>query len=204
MHGNVGWALAHQTKSPPSTNLAKTPVFAPKSIMSNYRRLRVPGGTYFFTLCLQDRSQRTLTTYADELRQAWKDVGRRRPFETIAAVILPDHLHTVITLPEGDFDYSSRLSHLKSAFTRRLPDHAKSVGRKRERGVWQRRFWEHHIRDEHDLDVHVNYIHWNPVKHGYVSEVDDWPHSTWRNWRNTNGNELEVPPPDWNPVHIGD
>ena len=89
-------------------------------------------------------------------------------------------MHMVVTLPEVDTDYPARLRLLKTGFTRRLPEALKSRGRKGERNVWQRRYWEHVIRDEADLEAHVNYVHYNPVKHGYVSEIDDWPYSSWR------------------------
>ena len=148
--------------------------------MSSYRRLFVPGGTYFFTVNLQDRRSDLLVRHIDLLRASWAEVVRRRPFETLAVSILPDHMHMVVTLPEVDTDYPARLRLLKTGFTRRLPEALKSRGRKGERNVWQRRYWEHVIRDEADLEAHVNYVHYNPVKHGYVSEIDDWPYSSWR------------------------
>ena len=151
--------------------------------MPNYRRLFVPGGTYAFTVCLADRRADTLVRYIDNFRDAWRDMKTRRPVETIAACILPDHFHVIWTLPEDDFDYPARFNHLKGGFTRRLPDELKSDGRKRERGIWQRRYWEHLIRDERDLAAHMDYVHWNPVKHGYVSDPADWPHSTWHRYK---------------------
>ena len=147
--------------------------------MSDYRRLFVPGGTYFFTLNLRDRRSGLLVRHVDLLRESWREVSETRPFNTLAAVVLPDHMHMVISLPEGDADYPVRLRLLKSGFTRRLPDDAKFNGRKGERNVWQRRYWEHAIRDEADLETHINYVHYNPVKHGHVAEMDDWPYSTW-------------------------
>lgn len=147
--------------------------------MPNYRRLYNPGGTYFFTLTLADRKSGLLTTHIEKLRQSWKQVETRYPFETIAAVILPDHLHTLWALPPGDHDYVRRISMLKAGFTRALPNALKSTGRKGERGIWQSRYWEHLIRDETDFDNHVGYIHGNPVKHGNVAHPDDWPYSTW-------------------------
>lgn len=151
--------------------------------MSNYRRLFVPGGTYAFTVCLADRKTDLLVRHIEHFRTAWREMIERRPVVTIAVCVLPDHFHTVWSLPEEDFDFPSRLNHLKSAFTRRLPDELKSNGRKRERGVWQRRYWEHHIRDENDLAAHMDYIHWNPVKHGYVTDPADWPHSSWHRYK---------------------
>ena len=147
--------------------------------MSDYRRLFVPGGTYFFTLNLRDRRSDLLVRHVGLLRESWREVSKARPFDTLAATVLPDHMHMVVSLPEGDADYPARLRLLKSGFTRRLPDSVKSEGRKGERNVWQRRYWEHAIRDEADLEAHVNYVHFNPVKHGHVAEMDDWPYSTW-------------------------
>ena len=95
--------------------------------MPNYRRLFVPGGTYAFTVCLADRRADTLVRYIDNFRDAWRDMKTRRPVETIAACILPDHFHVIWTLPEGDFDYPARFNHLKGGFTRRLPDELKSA-----------------------------------------------------------------------------
>ncbi|MEO0982087.1 MAG: transposase [Pseudomonadota bacterium] len=146
--------------------------------MPNYRRRYVPGGTYFFTITLKDRASDLLVREIDALRAAWRDARRARPFDTVAAVVLPDHLHVLIALPEDDDDFAARISHLKSSFTRCLPDDAKSTGRKGARGVWQSRFWEHAIRHHRDLAAHVDYIHWNPVKHGYVDDPEAWPHST--------------------------
>ncbi len=147
--------------------------------MSNYRRLFVPGGTFFFTVNLADRRSDLLVRHVALLRESWRDVVRQQPFETLAAVVLPDHMHLVIALPEGDANYPARLRLLKSGFTRRLSAAAKAEGRKGERNVWQRRYWEHAIRDEADLEAHVNYVHFNPVKHGHAAEMDDWPYSTW-------------------------
>ena len=151
--------------------------------MSNYRRLYIPGGTYAFTVCLQDRKSRLLIQHIDIFRAAWREMSERRPVETIAICVLPNHFHTIWVLPHEDFDFPSRLKHLKAGFTRRLPECLKSSSRKGERGIWQRRYWEHLIRDENDLGAHMDYIHWNPVKHGYVSDPSDWPHSSWHRYK---------------------
>jgi putative transposase len=150
--------------------------------MPDYRRLYVPGGTYFFTVALQDRRSRLLTEEIDRLRAAYRKVARQRPFETVAICILPDHLHSVWTLPEDDADFPTRWRLIKTAFTKSLPPSRDPAAGRRtgERGIWQRRFWEHFVRDETDLEACVNYVHWNPVKHGLVANVEDWPHSTWR------------------------
>lgn len=152
--------------------------------MPNYRRLYIPGGSFFFTLTLAERKLDLLVRHIELLRASWRDVVKTWPFETVAAVILPDHLHIVLTLPQGDNDYPTRLRLLKHHFTKSLPEAIKSTGRKGERGIWQRRYWEHAIRDEADLEAHVNHIHYNPVKHGLVASMDDWPYSTWHRYKN--------------------
>ena len=168
--------------------------------MPNYRRLHVPGGTYFLTLALHDRRQTLLTDHIDHLRAAWAHTAKRHPFETIAAVILPDHLHMVARLPNGDDTYANRIRQIKSGFTRRLPDTLKGTGRKGERRIWQSRYWEHLIRDDTDFDNHIAYIHMNPVKHGLVTHPDHWPHSTWHKWKETDGKSLSAPSSDWSPT----
>jgi putative transposase len=149
--------------------------------MSRYRRYFVEGGIYFFTVTLADRSSDLLVRYIDRLRYAY-DVARRRfPFDTNAICILPDHLHAIWTLPEGDSDFPRRWSLIKSGFSRALPpadDRSASKAARREKGIWQRRYWEHAIRDDADFARHVDYIYYNPVRHGLVSRVSDWPHSS--------------------------
>jgi len=146
-----------------------------------YRRAWVPGGTYFFTVALADRSQALLTEHIDVLRQSMRNVHVRHPFHILAMVVMPDHLHSVWQLPEGDSAYSTRWALIKSAFSQGLmPTESISLSRhlKRERGVWQRRYWEHRIRDIADLNRHIDYIHFNPVKHGHVERPIDWPYSS--------------------------
>ncbi len=149
--------------------------------MPNYRRAKVPGATYFFTVVLAERSRRTLVEHIGLLRQAIRSTRRERPFRIDAMVVLPDHLRAVWTLPEGDADFPARWRLIKARFSRGLPaDDWISVSReiKRERGIWQRRYWEHRIRDDGDYRRHVKYCHFNPVKHGLVARVRDWPHSS--------------------------
>ena len=174
--------------------------------MPNYRRLYVPGGTYFFTVNLLDRSRDVLTRHIEELRAAYGAIAKELPFETVAIVILPDHLHCIWTLPDGDPDFSTRWKRIKREFSVRLPRTADANVTRRtgERGVWQRRFWEHMIRDDADLARHVDYIHFNPVKHRHVKDADDWPYSTWRHWKREYGRPINIPPDDWNPVHLGE
>ncbi|MBW7014678.1 transposase [Pseudomonas sp. N040] len=146
-----------------------------------YRRVWVPGGTYFFTATLADRSQSLLTEHIDTLRQVLRAVRTTHPFEIKAMVVLPDHLHCIWQLPAGDQDYPTRWALLKSTFSRQISSSESiSLSRhlKRERGIWQRRYWEHCIRDEDDLQRHTDYIHYNPVKHGYALRPGDWPYSS--------------------------
>ena len=153
--------------------------------MTNYRRNFVPGGSFFFTVALADRSSRLLVDEWEGLRLALRAVKEEKPFELVAMVVLPDHLHTIWTLPPDDLDYSTRWKKIKAGFSRCFPKaERRSSSRiaKGERGIWQRRFWEHTIRDDLDWRRHMDYIHYNPVKHGYVAEVANWPLSTFRRY----------------------
>ncbi|HAU1297082.1 TPA: transposase [Legionella pneumophila] len=146
-----------------------------------YRRALLPGSTYFFTVNLANRTNGILIKEIDLLLYAIRTTKAQYPFKIIAYVILPDHLHLIMILPEHDSNYSLRWSMIKSLFSRQIPClELISTARKskRERGIWQRRFWEHLIRDELDLEHHVNYIHFNPVKHGYVQKASDWKYSS--------------------------
>jgi len=143
------------------------------------------GGIYFFTVTLADRSSGLLVRQVDRLRQIYISVQTRHPFETIAICILPDHLHAVWSLPRGDCNYPLRWSMIKAGFSRGFKGAAprtKSKIERRERGLWQRRYWEHTIRDDADLERHIDYVHFNPVKHGHVSQVRDWPYSTFHRY----------------------
>jgi putative transposase len=149
--------------------------------MPNYRRLRVPGGTYFFTVNLADRSSCLLVERIDALRASVWEVMRVRPFTGVAWVVLPDHMHALWTLPAGDADFATRWMRIKQAFCDRVPRGERIAAarlNRGERGIWQRRYWEHLIRDERDLRHHIDYIHFNPVKHGLTARVADWPHSS--------------------------
>jgi putative transposase len=164
--------------------------------MSNYRRLRVPGGCYFFTVNVWERRDATLLTrHIAPLRAAVRRVRAERPFTIDAWVVLPDHLHAVWTLPAGDDDFSTRWRLIKTFFTRGLPRGeriSRSRRAARERGIWQRRFWEHAIRDDADYAAHVDYVHFNPVKHGLAATPAAWPYSTFRTCV-----ERGHYPPDW-------
>jgi putative transposase len=146
-----------------------------------YRRSDTKGGTYFFTVNLADRKKTLLTDEIDKFRSSLYKVKENHPFQLNAMVVLPDHLHALLTLPVNDKDYSTRWALIKAGFSRQLPktDRVnKSRKSKGERGIWQRRFWEHLIRDEYDYETHFNYIHYNPVKHRYAARAVDWPYST--------------------------
>ena len=163
--------------------------------MSRYRRAKIEGGTFFFTLTLMNRSSDVLVREIERLREAYRLTQKRNPFGTIAICILPDHLHALWTLLEGDTDFASRWGYFKAYFSRALPaSKSRTISKiaKREKGIWQRRYWEHFIRDEADLQRHIDYIHYNPVKHGLVSRVSDWPHSSFHRYV-----EQGVLPMDW-------
>jgi len=168
--------------------------------MPNYRRAFVERGTYFFTVVTYGRLP-ILTTEPsrDILHQAWIEVKERFPFETLAVCLLPDHLHCIWSLPEGDMDYPVRWKEIKRRFTIR---YLKEVGpgeernqsrqKKREAAIWQRRYWEHTLDKQEDLEEHLDYIHYNPIKHGFVMRAGDWPYSSFS--RYVKGGIYE---PDW-------
>jgi putative transposase len=148
-----------------------------------YRRNFVPGGTFFFTATLADRRSDALARNIDLLRQACRVTRQERPFSIDAVVVLPDHLHVVVTLPTNDADYPERWKRCKSLFSRLVAKGGSgSKNRRGEYGLWQRRYWEHTIRDDRDFERHVNYVHYNPVKHGLVTRVTDWPFSSFHRY----------------------
>ena len=149
--------------------------------MVRYRRNFVSGGTHFFTVTLADRRCALLTDRIDALGNALRQCRARHPFETIAIVVLPEHLHCVWSLPDGDADYPIRWSLIKRVFSRKQFHEGPTDARAGKR-VWQPRFWEHTIRDETDLQRHVDYIHFNPVKHGCATRPVDWPHSSFHRY----------------------
>jgi putative transposase len=151
--------------------------------MPNYRRNRVDGGTYFFTLALADRRSDLLVREVGALRAAVSRTRTLYPFSIDAWVVLPEHLHAVWTLPDGDADYSTRWTLIKRGFSARCAKgESRSASRiaKGERGIWQRRFWEHTVRDDADFERHIDYVHFNPVKHGLAGNAMDWPFSSFR------------------------
>jgi len=158
--------------------------------MSNYRRAYVSGGTYFFTVVTYRRQHLFHHEMArHSLNQAIAKTRQIYPFTIEAWVLLPEHFHCIWTLPEGDDDFSIRWNLIKSHFSKsvKLSFHRadwmnNSKQKHRETTIWQRRFWEHQIRDEEDYNKHFDYIHYNPVKHGWVKQVKDWPYSTFHNY----------------------
>lgn len=163
--------------------------------MSDYIRSIQHGGTFFFTLVTYKRQKILTTDYSRQaLREAITTTREKHPFEILAWVLLPDHLHCIWRLPPNDTDYSKRWGLIKAAYSKatrstiiavannnitRLPESKK---RHREAGIWQRRFWEHQIMSEHDYQTHLDYIHYNPVKHGLVQQVCDWPYSSFHRY----------------------
>ncbi len=171
----------------------------PPYAMPDYRRWYVAGGTFFFTLVTCER-QPFLTEEMSRplLRASIQKQREKRPFQIVAWVLLPDHLHTVWTLPPGDEDYSTRWMRIKEEFTETFlaaggqeAVRNRSRRRHRERAVWQRRFWEHTVEDEADLERCVDYVHWNPVKHGLASRVRDWRWSTFHRYVKSGHYEID-------------
>ena len=150
--------------------------------MTDYRRFYIPNATWFFTVNLAERrNNNLLVENIDALRTAFRYVKQRRPFHINASVIMPDHLYCIWTLPSCDVDFSTRWNLIKGHFSRAISPGeriSESRSKRRERGIWQRRFWAHLITDQDDFNQHVDYIHWNPVKHGLVKRIIDWPYSS--------------------------
>jgi putative transposase len=152
--------------------------------MVNYRRNLISGGTYFFTANLKDRRSRYLVDYVDQLRAAIRFTQTKQPFEILAVVILPEHCHMIWQLPQGDDDYPGRWKGIKSHFTRSITKLGAPIAKnkKGEYALWQKRYWEHTIKDDTDLQHHIDYIHYNPVKHGLVERAIDWPYSSFHRY----------------------
>lgn len=178
--------------------------------MTNYRRLFIPGATYFFTQVTYQRIPWLCTDIARQtLREAINYVRELRPFTINAIALLPDHLHCIWTLPDGDSDYSTRWRVLKKYVTRNAANKldiqteiSLSRQKKQERNLWQRRYWEHLIRDEKDYNHHCDYIHYNPVKHGLCQTPADWQYSSFHRFVGENyypsdwGANIILPIPD--------
>jgi putative transposase len=148
------------------------------------RYVRAKGSVFFFTVVLAERPSNLLWGEIDRFREIYRLVQQRYPFETIAICVRPDHIHALWELPEDDADFSARWSLIKSGFSRGLDPQLRSASKivKREKGIWQRRYWEHAIRGETDFQRHIDYINFNPVKHGHVTRVVDWPHSSFHRY----------------------
>lgn len=169
--------------------------------MPNYKRAR-HGNTYFFTVVTYKRSKiLCIDSCVNALREIIKEVQAAYPFKIEAFVLLPDHIHCIWKLPDGDMDYSMRWGLIKKEFTKRVRSvvgtllkynkndftgqaahPTKSRARHREGMIWQRRFWEHQIKDDNDFRAHCDYVHYNPVKHRLVNAPKDWPHSTFNRY----------------------
>jgi putative transposase len=189
--------------------------------MPYYRRALVPGGTYFFTLVTENRAPLFEEAAARRiLRGAIAECRVRHPFDLRAIVLLPDHLHLMLALPSDDADFSSRIALIKARFTHEFlaaggteQPRSDARHRKRRRGVWQRWFWEHAIRDQDDYNSHLNYIHYNPVKHGLVSCPHDWRYSSFhthvrqgvyeQSWQCVCDGQV-VKPPSFGQMRMGD
>jgi putative transposase len=177
--------------------------------MPDYRRNYVPGGTYFFT-CVTYQRRPILTTDLGRLclRHAIQTVQAEYPFTIVAIVLLPDHWHSVWTLPSNDSKYPLRWMRIKEEFTRawlarggfELPQ-SQSRAEHRQRGVWQKRYWEHTVEDEDDLKCCVDYTHWNPRKHNLVQRIRDWKWSSFHRYVQSGEYELDWggtdPVPGW-------
>jgi putative transposase len=174
--------------------------------MPEYKRIKIAGGTYFFTVISNNRKPLlTLDIVRKGLRDSINKTRKNLPFKIDAWVLLPDHLHTIWTLPSGDADFAARWAMIKqytSKSCRQLFEYKETICDSRllrkEMSLWQRRFWEHLIRDADDYEKHFDYIHWNPVKHGHVSRVIDWPYSTFHRFM-----AQGIYPPDWGGCNVG-
>ena len=149
--------------------------------MSRYLRPRLPGASVFFTVCAGRRGVWDLVTHIDLLREAVRKTRSERPFTVDAWVVLPDHLHCVWTLPEGDSDYENRWRIIKARVSTRVPAGPRrpSQMRRGEHGFWQRRYWEHHLRGPGAKARAIRYCWNNPVKHGLVDTPAAWEFSSW-------------------------
>jgi putative transposase len=149
-----------------------------------YRRAYTKGGCYFFTVVTEKRQPLFLDdTNVNLLRDAFRAVMKKYPFVMDAVVILPDHLHCIWTLPANDADFSTRWRLIKTRFTKQCAYQYKQTPnanriKKKQQAIWQHRYWEHQLRDERDVEQHIDYIHYNPVKHHYVNKASDWQYSS--------------------------
>ncbi len=158
--------------------------------MTNYRRVKIEGGTYFFTQVTHERQPWLCTEIARSLlRSAFIKVRKKYPFAIDAIVLLPDHIHCIWTLPPNDSDYATRWRLIKSEVTKQgrsqlqlQTSRSNSRQKRGEQNLWQRRFWEHWIRDETDFERYFDYIHYNPVKHGLCHQASEWKYSSFHRY----------------------
>ncbi len=168
--------------------------------MPEYRRSWVQGGTFFFTLVTYNRNPIfSSNTNFQLFLKTWNDVQSLHPFESIAACVLPDHIHAIWKLPEDDADYPMRWKEIKRLFTQEYNrNNQKGMVRSQsqqiqgEATIWHRRYWEHTIRDQDDLNAHIDYVHINPLKHGLVNMVKEWPWSSFHRYV-----RMGIYPSDW-------
>ncbi|HEX9933985.1 MAG TPA: transposase [bacterium] len=176
--------------------------------MARYRRSYIPGGTFFFTVVTYNRKPILVTEFSRQyLKDAWNTITQKYPFDLVACCLMPNHLHCIWTMPENDFDYSIRWRGIKGLFSRQYQRHinpkiqsTESYKKKREAAIWQRRFWEHTIFSQDDFNCPVDYIHCNPVKHGFVRNPIDWPWSTFHRYT-----KMGIYEKDWGvcePLHL--
>ena len=168
--------------------------------MPDYRRNLIPGATFFFTVNLADRRSRLLVDEIENLRIAVRRTRAAAPFHIDAWVVLPEHMHCIWRLPEGDADFPGRWRKIKTLFCKQIAateTRSANAAHRGERGIWQRRFWEHTIRDEQDFAAHLHYTHFNPVKHGLAAQAADWPFSSFRHCA-----ALGMYPSDWAPEDV--
>lgn len=161
--------------------------------MADYRRLYVPGGWYFFTVVTHQRRPYLTEPAWPHLKLAFRSAAMRMPFRIPAIVVLPDHLHCIWSLPAGDADHSRRWQFIKASFARRLQRQDGCVSAR----VWEARYWEHWLRDETDFRRHLDYIHYNPVKHGHALRPADWRFSSFARYV-----ERGIYPPDWGTMEL--
>jgi putative transposase len=150
----------------------------------NYRRSFISGGTFFFTVTLQNRKSALLVEQVHLLKEAFRRVKSQYPFYIKAYVILPEHLHMIWELPPDDWNYSQRWQQIKAHFSKLVYKSGIELSKTKhnEYRLWQRRFWEHTIKDVRDFESHINYIHYNPIKHGLVNDLHDWPYSSFHHY----------------------
>ncbi len=150
--------------------------------MSDHESQFRPDRTWFLTITLADPDSNLLTRHVSALADSARDFERLHPFQTVAAVILPDHMHAIWTLPEEDGDFHRRVTYLQASFVRRMVEGG-HIPERNQSKIWHPRYWDYKIRNSVDMERHIGFIHGNPVKHGLVSHPDKWRYSTWHRYR---------------------